>query len=61
MIFFLFLMENRLDISCKLSPDETICIKCQSLFSGEKKINLPSAELAQKVAKVNGLVFGDLN
>ena len=25
------------DISCKLSPLETICLKCQNLFSGKKK------------------------
>ena len=24
------------DISCKLSPKETICMKCQNLFSGKK-------------------------
>ena len=24
-------------ISCKLSPQETICLKCQSLFSGKNK------------------------
>ena len=24
-------------ISCKLSPQETICMKCQSLFSGKNK------------------------
>ena len=27
-----FLTENRFDISCKLSPQETICIKCQLIF-----------------------------
>ena len=35
---------------------QTICMKCQILFSGEKKkniINLSSAENAQKVVKVN--------
>ena len=25
------------DISCKLYPLETICMKCQNLFSGPKK------------------------
>ena len=36
------------DISCKLSPQETICMKCQSLFSGKNKknINLPRAVFA---------------
>ena len=35
MTFEIFLPEKTgfFDISCKLSP--TICIKCQSLFSGE--------------------------
>ena len=35
---------------------EIICIKCQILFSGKNKkniINLLSAELAQRVIKVN--------
>ena len=38
---------------------ETLCMKCQILFSGKKKkkkkniINLSSAELAQRVVKVN--------
>ena len=27
------------DSSCKLSPMETVCMKCQILFSGEKKNN----------------------
>ena len=26
-----------INISCKLSPQETVCMKCQWLFSGEKK------------------------
>ena len=25
------------DISCKLSPMETICMKCKTLFSGKNK------------------------
>ena len=29
---YLFFPENRFDISCKLSPVETICMKYQSLF-----------------------------
>ena len=43
-------------MSCKLSPLETICMKCQFLFSGKNKkniTNLSSAELAQRVVKVN--------
>ena len=45
------------DISCKLSPKETICMKYQSLFSEKEEekyqyINLPSAEFAQRMVKV---------
>ena len=34
-IFFLFFPETGFDISCKLSPVETICMKHQLLFSGK--------------------------
>ena len=39
MIFFYyyFPQEVGFDISCKLSPEETICMNYHSLFSGEKK------------------------
>ena len=53
--FSYFSQETGFDISCKLSLMETICIKCQILFSGKNKknfINLSSAELAQRVVKV---------
>ena len=40
--FTYFFQEIGFDISCKLSPLETICMKCQSLFSGEKKKNILS-------------------
>ena len=47
------------DISCKLSPEETVCVKCQSIVSGQnkkkKKNNLLSAEFAQRVVKVKSL------
>ena len=52
--FFFSLQKTGFDISCKLSPKETVCMKCQSLFSGENMkniVNLLSAELAQR-AKV---------
>ena len=58
-IFFLFLFffqKTGFDISCKLSPLETICMKYQSLFSRKNMKNiftLSSAEIAQKVVKVN--------
>ena len=36
--FFLFFPRKQVfDISCKLSPLETICMKCQNLFSGKNK------------------------
>ena len=53
--FFYFFQKTGSDISCKLSPVETICMKCQNLFSGENKKNiiyLSSAELAQRVETV---------
>ena len=48
-MFFLFFPEEKtiVDISCKLSPVETFCMKCQILFSGKNKksiINKSSAE-----------------
>ena len=46
--FSYFSQKIGFDISCKLSPKETICMNCQSLFSGENKkrnvISLLSAE-----------------
>ena len=57
-IFFsYFFQKTGFDISCKLSPEETICMKCQILFTGKNKkniINLSSAENAQRVVKVKG-------
>ena len=52
--FSYFSKKTGLDISCKLSPVETICMICQILFSGNKHeniTNLSSAELAQSVVK----------
>ena len=43
-------------MSCKLSPVETICRKCQILLSVKKMKNIfyfSSVELAQRVVKVN--------
>ena len=45
-----------LDISSKLSPTDTICMKCQSLFSGENKkkcFNISSAENFTQHAKLS--------
>ena len=51
MKYFSYLSQKTgFDISCKLSPMETICMKCQILFSRKNKkniVNLLSAELAQ--------------
>ena len=55
-----FPQKTDFDISCKLSPMETVCMKCQSLFSGGKKENiifLSSAEFAKRVVMVN-LILG---
>ena len=51
---FFFSQKTGFDISCKLSPLETICMIYQILFSWKTKknnINLLSAELAQRVTK----------
>ena len=50
--------KTEFDTLCKLSPLETICMKCQILFSGKNKKNntnvSPSpAEIAQCAEKVN--------
>ena len=37
-IFPIFPQKTGSDISCKLSPLETICMKCHILFSGKNKI-----------------------
>ena len=51
-IFFFsnLLKKTGFDISCKLSPKETVCMKCQILFS-EKNIKLLSVELALTMVK----------
>ena len=50
-----FSQKTDFDISCKLSPMETVCMKYQNLFSRKNKkniTNLSSAELARRVVKV---------
>ena len=37
LFFFFFFQKIRFDISCKLSPEETICMKFQTLFSEKEK------------------------
>ena len=38
--FSYFSQKTGFYISCKLSPLETICMKCQNLISGENKKNI---------------------
>ena len=55
-----FSQKTGFDISCKLSPMETICMKCQILFSETNKniiINILSTEFVERVEKVKGLVL----
>ena len=33
----IFFQKTGFVISCKLSPEETVCMKCQNLFSGKNK------------------------
>ena len=54
-VFLFFPRKVWFDISCKLSPQETICMKCQILFLSKIEkifINLSSVELSQKVVMV---------
>ena len=57
-IFLIFSQKIGFDISCRLSM--TICMKCQSLFSGKNKkniINLLSAEFANSMVKIKGFLL----
>ena len=54
--FSYFSWKIESDISCKLYPLETICMKCQILFKGKIRknlINLSSAESAYCVVSKN--------
>ena len=42
LLHFCFYQKIGLDISCKLSPKEAICMKSQSLFCGKNKKNIIS-------------------
>ena len=64
--FLLFSHKTGFDISSKLSPMETICMKCQSLFSGKKKeenisifclLNLPREWLWLNTSPSNQMDF----
>ena len=55
-VFLFFFQKSGSDISCKLLPLKTICMKCQILFSGKNKkniTNLLNAELAKSVVNFN--------
>ena len=52
MILFLFSQKTGFDISCKLSPLETICMKCQILFSGKNKNNMLSADFLPRMLSI---------
>ena len=45
------------DISCKMSPKETVCMKSQSLFLGKIRkimsISVSSTEFAERMVQVN--------
>ena len=43
--FFFFLQKIVIGISCKLSPKETICMKCQSLFLEKNKKTISKCHL----------------
>ena len=43
--FFYFSQKTGSNISCKLSHIETICMKCQSLFSVKNKENISKCHL----------------
>ena len=48
--FYYLSQKTSFDMSCKLSPMETICMKCQILFCRKNKktvINSSSAEFAE--------------
>ena len=58
--FSYFSQKTGFNISCKMSPLETICMKCNILFPGKIKKNIgnvSSAELNWRVVKVNSLVM----
>ena len=55
-VFYLFSQKIGFEISCKLSPRETICMTCQSLFSGKNKKML-STELTHIVVKLKQMCW----
>ena len=54
--FSYFSQKTGFEISCKLSPVETICMKCQTLFSGKSKKNISKfclLEILLRVLSIN--------
>ena len=51
-IFSYFSQKTGSDISCKLSPEETICMQCQILFSGKNKKNISKCRLLKILPRV---------
>ena len=54
--FFLFFQKTGFGISCKLSPLETICMKCQILFSWKNKKNISKCRLLKILPRVPPVV-----
>ena len=44
-IFLTYYTKKGYDILCKLSPKETVCMKCQSLISSKNKRNISNCRL----------------
>ena len=56
-IFFIFL--RKLDLkSCKLSPFEAICMKCQILFPGKNKKNISNCHMLKILPRVLNIKAG---
>ena len=53
--FSYFSQETGCDISCKLSPLETTCMKCQLLFSVENKKNISVCRLLKILPRVRSI------
>ena len=51
-IFLIFFQKTGFDISCKLSPKETICMKCHILFSEKNKKNISKCRLLKILPRV---------
>ena len=52
MFFSYFFKKIGFEISCKLTPKESICMKCQSLFSGKYKKNISKSCLQKFLGSI---------